>query len=304
MARAVQKGARHKGSATAGPPIEGPGAPGPGFDRPRAGGRRAGGRSADGPRADRPRADGRAPDKPRPVRIVRGVLKHAEGSALIQVGGTQVLCAVTVEDRLPPWMRTSGQKGRGWITAEYGMLPRSVPERAARGRVSGRSFEIQRLIGRSLRAVVDLTALGEKLLTVDCDVLEADGGTRVASVTGAWVALHEAIERLIADGRLPRTPDPRRARVAAVSVGLVDGIPLLDLCHGEDTRAQLDLNVIGAHDGRLVEIQGAAESEPFAEEEIPRMLRLARIGLQAMFNAQERALAAPAGVGKALVRGR
>lgn len=250
------------------------------------------------------RADGRAADKPRPVKIVRGVLRHAEGSALIRVGATQVLCAVTIEEKLPQWMRAGGQRGRGWITAEYGMLPRSVPERVDRGRVSGRVFEIQRLVGRSLRAVFDLKALGERTFTIDCDVLEADGGTRVASVTGAWVALNDAIERLRADGRLSKSPDPRRGRVAAVSVGLVEGIPLLDLCHAEDMRAQVDLNVIGSSDGRLVEIQGAAESEPFEEEEIPRMLKLARRGLEAMFKAQDRALASPpASPGKPLVGG-
>lgn len=239
------------------------------------------------------RVDGRAADKPRPVKIVRGVLRHAAGSALIHVGATQVLCAVTIEEKIPPWMRASGEKGRGWITAEYGMLPCSVPERAGRGRISGRAYEIQRLIGRSLRAGIDLTALGERTLTIDCDVLDADGGTRVASVTGAWVALSDAIDKLRAEGRLPKDRDPRRARVAAVSVGLVDGVPLLDLCHSEDARAQVDLNVIGSHDRRLVEIQGASESEPFDEAVIPHMLALARRGLDAMFRAQDRALASP-----------
>ncbi len=250
------------------------------------------------------RDDGRTPAQSRRVKIIRGVLRHAEGSALIRLGATQVLCAVTVEDRLPPWMR--GQHGKGWITAEYGMLPRSVPERAIRGRVSGRGFEIQRLIGRSLRAVTNLAALGERTLIVDCDVLEADGGTRVASVTGAWIALNDAIERLRGEGRIPPTvPDPRRTRVAAVSVGLVDGRPLLDLCHSEDMRAQVDLNVIGSNDGRLVEIQGAAEAEPFDEKDLPRMLKLARKGLASMFRAQEKALAAePAEPGKAIFRKR
>jgi len=262
--------------------------------------------SAKPPPAGQPlREDGRTAARLRPIKIVRGVLRHAEGSAWIRLGRTQVLCAVTVEDKLPPWMRGRQQaRGRGWITAEYGMLPRSVPERAARGRVSGRSFEIQRLIGRSLRAVTDLDAIGERTFIIDCDVLEADGGTRVASVTGAWIALSDAIDRLRAEGRLPQSgPEPRKGRVAAVSVGLVDGRPLLDLCHTEDMRAQVDLNVIGASDGRMVEIQGATEGEPFEEKELPRMLRLGRRGLAAMFRAQERALAAPpAGAGAALIR--
>jgi ribonuclease PH len=236
------------------------------------------------------RVDGRTADKPRPVKITRGVLKHAEGSALIQVGGTQVLCAVTIEDRLPPWMRASGQKGRGWITAEYGMLPRSVPERAQRGRVSGRSFEIQRLIGRSLRAVIDLTALGEKLLTIDCDVLEADGGTRVASVTGAWVALDEAIERLMAEGRLPRTPDPRRARVAAVSVGLVEGRAALDLDYHEDFAAEVDMNIVMTGGGRYVEIQGTGEEATFSDRELSSLLSLARGGIEQLAALQKQAL--------------
>jgi ribonuclease PH len=237
------------------------------------------------------RDDGRTDAKMRPVKIVRGVLKHAEGSSWIRLGGTQVLCAVTVEEKLPPWMR--GQHGRGWITAEYGMLPRSVPERAARGRVSGRTFEIQRMIGRSLRAAIDLTLLGERTFTVDCDVLEADGGTRTASVTAAYVALSDAIDTLHATNRLSPKREPRLGRVAAVSVGLVDGRPVLDLCHHEDMRAQLDLNVVGSSNGKLVEIQGAAEGEPFEERDLPRMLRMARRGLRVMFLAQERALASP-----------
>jgi ribonuclease PH len=242
------------------------------------------------------RADGRGLARMRPVKIVRGVLMHAEGSAWIRLGRTQVLCAVTVDERVPGWMRG---RGRGWVTAEYGMLPRSVPERAARGRTSGRSFEIQRLIGRGLRAVVDLARLGDRTLTVDCDVLEADGGTRVASLTGAWVALHEACARLLSQGKL--TSDPIVSRVAAVSVGLVDGVGMLDLSHMEDSRAQLDLNVVGTGDGRFVEVQGAAEGAPFEESDLRALMRLARRGLAQMLRAQDLALARPAASGRPLV---
>ncbi|MDM7914521.1 MAG: ribonuclease PH [Candidatus Eisenbacteria bacterium] len=234
------------------------------------------------------REDGRTVARLRPVRIRRGVLRHAEGSAWIGLGGTQVLCAVTVEDRVPPWLRG---RGHGWITAEYGMLPRSVPERVARGRTSGRTFEIQRLIGRSLRAAVDLSLLGDRTWTIDCDVLEADGGTRVASITGGWVALADAVESLLASGKIARSPI--RSRVAAVSVGIVGGRRMLDLDHHEDSAAQVDLNVVATSDGRLVEIQGAAEGDPFEESEIRPMLRLSRAGLSRMFRAQERALALP-----------
>jgi len=240
------------------------------------------------------RVDGRAATRLRPVRIVRGVLRHAEGSAWIRLGNTQVLCAVTVEEKVPSWMRG---RGRGWVTAEYAMLPRSGVERTPRARVSGRSFEIQRLIGRSLRAATDLAALGERTLTVDCDVLEADGGTRVAAITAGWVALHEAFAwmRAARAGSLAR--DPLKARVAAVSVGLVDGTGLLDLCHEEDSRAQVDLNLVGTNDGRLVEIQGATEGEPFEEGHVRSLLRIGRRGLAGMFRAQERALARPPGRG-------
>ncbi len=244
-----------------------------------------------------PRADGRPANRIRPVRIVRGVLRHAEGSAWIRVGNTQILCAATVDEKLPGWLRG---KGHGWVTAEYGMLPRSVPERAQRGRVSGRSFEIQRLIGRSLRAVTDLTAMGEITITIDCDVLDADGGTRVASITAGWIALHDCFERLRGIGRIAR--DPLKDRVAAVSVGLVDGRLLLDLSHPEDARAQVDLNIVGTGDGRLVEVQGAAEGEPFDESDLRSLMRIARRGLAAMLRAQEKALARPAARGANLLR--
>lgn len=235
------------------------------------------------------RVDGRKATALRKVQIVRGVSRLAEGSAWIRLGNTQVLCTVSVDEKLPNWMR--GTKGQGWITAEYGMLPRSVPERAARGRVSGRSFEIQRLIGRCLRASVDLGAMGERMLTVDCDVLDADGGTRVASITAGWVALYDCFERL-RERKLLKA-DPLKGRVAAVSVGLVDGVGLLDLCHSEDSRAQVDLNIVGTQDGKLVEIQGAAEGEPFEESDVRQLIRIARRGLAGMFRAQEKAIARP-----------
>jgi ribonuclease PH len=244
------------------------------------------------------RTDGRTLTRMRPVRIVRGVLTHAEGSAWIRLGRTQVLCAVTVEDRVPMWLRG---RGHGWITAEYGMLPRSVPERAVRGRTSGRAFEIQRLIGRGLRAAVDLAALGERTLTIDCDVLEADGGTRVASLTGAWVALSDACAALRAQGKI--ASDPIKGQVAAVSVGLVDGVGMLDLSHKEDSRAQLDLNVVGMTDGRFVEVQGAAEGDPFEEAEMRKLIRIARRGLAQMHRAQQTALARPAAPGRPLIAG-
>jgi ribonuclease PH len=238
------------------------------------------------------REDGRTPTRMRPIKIVRGVVRHAAGSAWIRLGDTQVVCAATVDERVPPWLRG---KGKGWVTAEYGMLPCSVPERAARGRVSGRSFEIQRLIGRSLRAVVDLGVLGERQIMIDCDVLDADGGTRVASITAGYVALHDCLQRLHAAKRIPSIP--LKDRVAAVSVGLVDGLGMLDLSHHEDSRAQLDLNVVGTKTGRLIEVQGAAEGDPFEEKDLTMMMRIARRGLQAMFRAQDKALAAPAARG-------
>lgn len=247
------------------------------------------------------RGDGRSAARLRPVTIRRGVLRLAEGSAWIRLGNTQVLCAVTVEEKLPPWMRAKGAQG-GWVTAEYGMLPRSVPDRAQRGKTSGRAYEIQRLIGRCLRASVDRKALGERTITVDCDVLEADGGTRVAAITAGWVALQDCFGRLRAAGRL--TGDPMKCQIAAVSVGLVGGEGLLDLCHEEDSRAQVDLNIVGTSDGRLVEIQGAAEGDPFEEREIARLIKIARRGLKGMFRAQDRALAQAAAPGRLFEEGR
>lgn len=235
------------------------------------------------------RLDGRRPDELRPVRIVTGYLPWAEGSALIELGNTQVLCAVSAEDRLPQFLRGTGS---GWVTAEYGMLPRSTKERtpreAAAGRPSGRSQEIQRLIGRALRAVTNLDVLGERTCTVDCDVIKADGGTRTAAITGAYVALHQAFERLVEQGTLSTVP--LSSAVAATSVGLVEGVPLLDLCYEEDASAEVDFNVVMTGDGRLVEVQGTAEGQPFSREEMDALLTLAEAGIRQLFEAQRQAL--------------
>ena len=238
--------------------------------------------------ANRPptvRADGRAPDQLRPVTLTLGVLKWAEGSCRIRVGDTEVLCAATVEDRVPPHLRG---KGTGWVTAEYSMLPRATAERSQRestkGRIGGRTHEIQRLVGRSLRGVVDLAKLGERTVTVDCDVLQADGGTRTASITGGYVALAAA---LITYG-MERT---LLGRIAAVSVGIVDGIPLLDLDYPEDSRADVDFNVVGTDAGTYVEVQGTAEGDPFDRAAMNGLLDLAQLGLGQLFEAQAAAVA-------------
>ncbi len=235
------------------------------------------------------RADGRRPDQVRPVSITPGYLPHAEGSALIEMGGTLVLCAATIEDRVPQFARAAGS---GWITAEYSMLPRSTLVRTAReaGRTSGRTHEIQRLIGRSLRSIAQLDLLGERTFIVDCDVLKADGGTRTAAITGAYVALSQALHRLIADGALPGLP--LRCAVAAVSAGLVDGSPLLDLNYEEDVRAAVDFNVVMTEEGELVEVQGTGESHPFSRETMDELLALAEAGIRQLFGAQTAALAA------------
>lgn len=231
------------------------------------------------------RPDGRAPDTMRPVTITTGVQEYAEGSALIVCGKTQVLCAASVEAGVPRWRR--GQ-GAGWVTAEYSMLPRATAERttreSSRGRVSGRTHEIQRLIGRSLRSVVDMSALGEHSIQIDCDVLQADGGTRTASITGAWVALALALNRLSADGRLAARP--RLDPLAAVSVGVIKGQVLLDLSYVEDAAADVDMNVVMAGDGRFVEVQGTAERAVFSREELDVMLELAAKGCTELFALQ------------------
>lgn len=237
-------------------------------------------------RAPMIRPDGRRPDQLRPVRIETGVLAFAEGSALIEMGMTRVLCAVTVEGRAPQFAREAGS---GWVTAEYGMLPRSTQQRTPRERAGGRTYEIQRLIGRSLRAVTQLDLLGERTFVVDCDVLQADGGTRTAAITGAFVALCQAMDRLVREAALPSLP--LRGQVAAVSVGIVDGMPLLDLCYEEDFRAEVDLNVVMTDALELVELQGTAEGRPFTRNELGRLLDLAQGGIQELLAVQRQALA-------------
>ena len=238
----------------------------------------------------RRRRDGRAPDQLRPVRITRGYTVHAEGSVLIEYGRTRVLCTASVEERVPPHKKGSGE---GWVTAEYGMLPRATHTRsdreAARGKQSGRTQEIQRLIGRSLRAVFDLSALGERTITLDCDVLQADGGTRTAAITGAWVAAHDAVHQLLAEGKLQRNPILHP--VAAVSVGIVSGVPVLDLDYVEDAGCETDMNVVMTGAGRFVELQGTAEGEPFSREDLQQLLTLADGGIQQLIAMQRAALA-------------
>ncbi|WP_374511181.1 ribonuclease PH [Niveibacterium sp.] len=237
------------------------------------------------------RPSGRTANALREVRITRGFTRHAEGSVLVEFGDTRVLCTASVEESVPPFLRG---KGEGWVTAEYGMLPRSTHTRSAReaakGKQSGRTQEIQRLIGRSLRAVVDLKALGERQITLDCDVLQADGGTRTAAITGACVALHEALDKLVAAGKLPA--NPMRERVAAVSVGIVDGQPVLDLDYAEDSNCDTDMNVVMTASGGIVEVQGTAEGAPFSRAELDALLALAEHGIGELVEAQGRALAA------------
>jgi ribonuclease PH len=235
------------------------------------------------------RLSGRAPGELREVSFERGVSKHAEGSCLVRFGDTQVLCTATIEARLPPWLK--GQN-RGWITAEYGMLPRSTGERMRReataGKQSGRTQEIQRLIGRSLRAVVDLPALGENQITLDCDVIQADGGTRTAAITGSWVALRDALDALQRNGRL--SANPLKDHVAAVSCGIIGGTPVLDLDYAEDSAAETDANFVVTGAGGIVEIQATAEGEPFAESMLVEMLKLARSGIARLIGLQQAAV--------------
>jgi ribonuclease PH len=236
-----------------------------------------------------PRPSGRAADELRAVRLEPGFAKYAEGSCLARFGDTHVLCAATIEDKVPPFLRNTG---RGWITAEYGMLPRSTHTRtdreAARGRQSGRTQEIQRLIGRSLRAVTNLAALGERQIRIDCDVLQADGGTRTAAVTGSFVALHIALQRLVRDGILPALP--LSDAVAAVSCGISGGGAVLDLDYAEDSTAEADANFVLTGRGGIVEVQATAEAEPFSEERFADMLALARRGVARLVALQRAAL--------------
>ena len=235
------------------------------------------------------RHDGRQWDEPRPITISPGYQRFAEGSALIETGLTKVLCAASLEERVPPFLRGQGQ---GWVTAEYNMLPRSTNTRTARdrdsGRISGRSQEIQRLIGRSLRAVTDMEALGERTVTIDCDVIQADGGTRTAAITGAYVALCQAMKVLVDNQVMRRLP--LRCAVAAVSVGLVNDELLLDLCYQEDFDAQVDFNVVMTDRGELVELQGATEGAPFPRQRVEEALALAARGTESLFAAQRQAL--------------
>jgi ribonuclease PH len=236
------------------------------------------------------RTDGRAPDELRPVLITPGYLPYAEGSVLIEMGNTRVVCAASLEDRVPPFLRNSGQ---GWLTAEYAMLPRATQTRTAReigrGGASGRTHEIQRLIGRSLRAIADMKALGERTITIDCDVLQADGGTRTAAITGSYVALALASNHLVKIGKISRsiTTD----QVAAVSVGIFDNTPLLDLKYDEDSRAEVDMNVVCTGDGRFIELQGTAEREPFSRPQMDELVALGVHGIEQLVAIQRRVIA-------------
>jgi ribonuclease PH len=239
------------------------------------------------------RHDKRRPDQLRRIRIQKNYAKNATGSVLIEQGKTQVICAVTIEDQVPRWMKDQGVTG-GWITSEYSMLPYSTGQRkqrdSTRGKVDGRSTEIQRLIGRSLRAAVDLEKLGQRTVWVDCDVLRADGGTRTAAITGSYVALALAVKRLLKEKKL--TENPLRVAIAAVSVGLVDGVPVLDLDYVEDAGAQADMNVVMTAHGEFIEVQGTGEESTFSQKQLDQMLALAKQGIEELISIQNRTLAA------------
>ncbi len=236
------------------------------------------------------RTDGRKETQLRPVVITPSYIKPADGSVLIEVGDTRVICTAKLEEKVPGFLRNSG---KGWITAEYGMLPSSsqvrISREATRGRIGGRTYEIQRLIGRSLRAIADLTVLGERTVWIDCDVIQADGGTRTASVTGAYVALVEAVHSLMKKGLLQG--NPVKDSVAAVSAGIVDGRTLLDLCYDEDSRAEVDMNFVMTGTGRFVEVQGTAESFPFTKKKLDRMAEIAQLGIHELLKIQKKVLA-------------
>ncbi|WP_322033458.1 ribonuclease PH [Paraburkholderia sp. J76] len=235
------------------------------------------------------RPSGRAADQLREVRITRNYTKYAEGSVLVEFGDTKVLCTASVSESVPPFLR---DKGQGWLTAEYGMLPRATHTRsdreAARGKQTGRTQEIQRLIGRAMRAVFDLEALGARTINLDCDVLQADGGTRTASITGAFVAAHDAVSKLLATGRIERSPISDY--VAAISVGVYDGVPVLDLDYDEDSQCDTDMNVVMTGSGGMVEVQGTAEGAPFSREELNALLDLAQSGIRSLIEKQKAAL--------------
>jgi len=235
------------------------------------------------------RIDGRAADQLRPVKITRNYIIHAEGSVLIEIGDTKVICTATVEDKVPPFLK--GQ-GKGWVTAEYGMLPRATQARnqreAAKGKLGGRTHEIQRLIGRAMRSVVNLEALGERTVWLDCDVIQADGGTRTASITGAFVAMMDAFAKLVKDGQLSQMPVTDY--LAATSVGMINGVPMLDLCYTEDSQAEVDMNVVMTKNGKFVEVQGTAEENPFSRDELDALLALAEKGIKELISFQEQVL--------------
>jgi ribonuclease PH len=237
----------------------------------------------------KPRVDGRAPDELRPVRITANFVKHAEGSVLIEVGDTRVICTASLQEKVPPFLYRTG---KGWVTAEYGMLPRATTDRvereAAKGKQSGRTQEIQRLIGRSLRAAVNTELMGERTVWLDCDVIQADGGTRTASITGAYCALVLALSRLYIDGNMQSWPIVDF--VAAISVGMIGGVPMLDLNYAEDSKAGVDMNVVATGKGRFVELQGTAEGATFSDEEMNAMLALARAGIGKLVEAQREVL--------------
>lgn len=243
------------------------------------------------------RPDGRRPDEMRPVTITRNFLRHAEGSVLIAVGDTKVICAASVEERVPEFLRRTGQ---GWVTAEYGMLPRSTKTRSPRetstGRPTGRTFEIQRLIGRSLRGVTDLAALGERTVWIDCDVIQADGGTRTAAITGAFVALADALQTMRENGLI--TSLPLKDFVAATSVGVVEGEVVLDLCYAEDAVADVDMNVVLTGAGKFIEVQGTAEDSPFDRQQLDAMLQAAATGIQELITIQRKLLSDRLATGK------
>lgn len=239
-----------------------------------------------------PRPSGRATDEMRPIRFTRNYTRHAEGSVLIEFGDTRVICTASVEDKVPPFLKGAGS---GWVTAEYGMLPRSTGTRmqreAAHGKQSGRTQEIQRLIGRALRAGVDLKALGEHTITIDCDVLQADGGTRTASITGGYVALTDAVNHMLASGMIEK--NPLFGMVASISVGIYAGMPVLDLDYAEDSQAETDMNIVMNDAGAFIEVQGTAEGHAFRNDELQVMLQLAKNGIDGLILAQKQALNLP-----------
>lgn len=229
------------------------------------------------------RLDGRAAEKIRRVNITRNYIKYAEGSCLMELGNTRVVCTASVEESVPPFLKGSGT---GWVTAEYGMLPRSCATRIQRNKDSGRTYEIQRLVGRSLRAITDMKQMGERTIWIDCDVIQADGGTRTASITGSFVALCDALNKLKKDGLISRMPV--KDYVAATSVGIINGNLLLDLCYDEDSKAEVDMNVIMTGSGKFIEIQGTAERSPFAKDQMDNMLLLAKNGIEDLFGVQRK----------------